>query len=660
MVDITHIFGGAFIPPTRREPDPPEWQLRQAMQDAGLEPPDSIELDGVIHRFNTDHRKDKTGWYVAYSDNVPAGRFGCWRRGIEHTWRADLGRDLTAIEQMQHARRMQEAKTARDAAKAKQGALTQDSVLAIWSDLVAASPEHPYLVRKGISPNGLRVTGDGRLCSPIYDADRTLISLQYIDGSGDKRFHPGAPVRGGYWWVGNLDEPGTLYIAEGIATAATIHQVTGRPVAITYSAGNIPQVARIMRERYGQQQEIVIVADQDESGTGERYAREAAQEIGARVIIPPAGDANDFHQSGGDLLALLDPPSGWFIHADYYIKQPAPIRWVIKRWIQQDALVMLHGPSGGGKTFVLLDMLCSVAGGLKEWAGNIIKPGPVVALVGEGHLGVRGRIAAWMQERRVKHLDMWLSPEGVDLNTPQGYTKAADHIRALKVRPSIISVDTLHRHFAGDENSAQDAKTMLDACGGLMREFGCAVVLVHHTGVSEEAQHRARGSSAWRGALDIEISVIPAKDDAPMEIVQRKSKDAELASPIYCELKQVDINGWIDEDGEQVNSAIIELCSAPAKKEDVKTSEYVKDIKRAWHYNNCTLLNDSPYISRQGLKEWLINNKGYTESTAKDYMKAGKKRMIGTLIDAGIIADHQGGGWVVVDAGHASAMLVSM
>lgn len=68
---------------------------------------------------------------------------------------------------------------------------------------------------------------------------------------------------------------------------------------------------------------------------------------------------------------------------------------------------------------------------------------------------------------------------------------------------------------------------MLDACATIMQEFDCSVVLVHHTGVSEEAQHRARGSSAWRGALDIEVSVKPGNSDKPIEVLQRKMKDAE-------------------------------------------------------------------------------------------------------------------------------------
>src|SRR6056297_116862 len=97
---------------------------------------------------------------------------------------------------------------------------------------------------------------------------------------------------------------------------------------------------------------------------------------------------------------------------------------------------------------------------------------------------------------------------------------------------------------------------MLDACNAIQQEFGCSVLLVHHTGVSDEAQHRARGSSAWRGALDIEISVKPGTDSTPIEIIQRKSKDAEMAEIIYGELKSVTIDGWFDEDGEPVTSAV--------------------------------------------------------------------------------------------------------
>jgi len=147
---------------------------------------------------------------------------------------------------------------------------------------------------------------------------------------------------------------------------------------------------------------------------------------------------------------------------------------------------------------------------------------------------------------------MWLSKAGCDLNLPEGYQRVSRALRTLPDPPSCIVVDTLHRFLNGDENSAQDARTMLDACAALQEEFGAAMILVHHTGVSEEAQHRARGSSAWRGALDVEMSVIPGKADQPIELIQRKVKDAEAVDPAHVSLEAVELPGWIDEDGEAV------------------------------------------------------------------------------------------------------------
>ena len=229
-------------------------------------------------------------------------------------------------------------------------------------------------------------------------------------------------------------------------------------------------------------------------------------------------------------------------------------------------MIMVHGPSGSGKTFVVLDMMLRIAGGLDEWQGQRVSEGNVVYLAGEGHHGLRGRIAAWKTANRPDRLNMWLSRDGCDLNTAQGYQRVADSLRALHRSPDVIVVDTLHRFLLGDENSAQDTKTMLDACNGLMREFGCTVLLVHHTGNSEEAQHRARGSSAWKGALDTEISVVPPKQQGQaVSVVTRKAKDYDLPAPVYGTLEPTSIPGWFDEDGEQVTSAVFTETEAPRR-----------------------------------------------------------------------------------------------
>jgi putative DNA primase/helicase len=667
MADLTSILGGPWSPPPEKPIDPPEVQLLKAMLEAGLaEPKDPIEIDGKMHRFASGTKGakgyDKSGWYIAFPDGIPSGRFGCWRLGIDHVWRADVGRRLTAAEEMANVRRVAEAKAARDAALERQHEVAAQTVDAIWTSAQAASPDHPYLKRKGIGVHGARVTGDGRLVVPLYDQDGTLSTLQYIDHDGGKLYHPGGQTGGKFWMVGTLDEPGALFVAEGFATAATIHEVSGRPVVVAYSASNLVPVTGILREIHGASQDIVIAADNDASGVGQRYAEQACAKHGARMVMPPElGDANDYAQAGHDLASLLMPPrEDWLIPADDFAAQPAPIAWLVKHWVQAGALIMVHGPSGGGKTFVVLDWCLRMAAGMDDWCSNKVRPGSVVYLAGEGHHGLRGRVAAWKHHHQAGRLSMWLSRDGCDLNTPTGYAKVVEQVRMLPKMPAIIVVDTLHRFLSGDENSAQDTKTMLDACGALMREFSCAVLLVHHTGVSEEAQHRARGSSAWRGALDIEVSIVPSKNGSPMEIIQRKSKDAELAKTVYVRLEQVQIPGWKDEDDQPVTSAVISQEDAPVseKKLGGKIDSHRKTFENAWWSSGCEERNGLPYLSRSAMVDYLVQKMDVGEASAKQYIKpSATGRPIADLLVAEIIEAFEHG-WTVVDEAQASAMLI--
>jgi len=665
MADLTDILGGAWSPPAENNLSP-ETQLLDAIVGSGMSPPREILLDGKVHRFisgtkGSGGHGDKTGWYIAFGDGIPAGRFGCWRSGIESTWRADVGRKLTHTEEMTHVRRMAEAKALRDAEAVKKQEIAASTIETIWTECGPASADHPYLKTKGIKTHGARVTGDGRLVVPLFDQAGNLSSLQYIAADGGKLYHSGAQTGSRFWQIGTLDEPGTLYVAEGFATSATITEETGRPCIVAYSASNLVPVVGLLREMYGATQDIVIVADHDASGVGQRYAEQASAKHGARMVMPPEpGDANDYKQAGHDLAALLSPPKDdWLIPADDFCAQPAPISWLVKRWLQDKALIMVHGPSGGGKTFVVLDWCLRMSGNVLDWSGLKVRPGTVVYLAGEGHHGLRGRVAAWKVHNNAGPLSMWLSRDGCDLNTPAGYMRVVDNIRALPKRPSLIVVDTLHRFLLGDENSAQDAKTMLDACGALMAEFSCSVLLVHHTGVSDEAQHRARGSSAWRGALDIEISIVPGKDGGPIQIVQRKSKDAELAEPVFAELTSVTIPDWFDEDEQAVTSAIVSLVEAPvAAKKESKVETLRKQFEAAWWASGADDKNGMPYLTRSALRNKLIED-GCSEATADKKLKPGSAdQLIGALLVAEIISP-LGNGWVVSNDVQASAMMMA-
>lgn len=659
MANIVDLMGQPFTPPAPRQPESPESQFKSAMLEHGLTPPDYVEADGKLHRFSTNGKsQDKAGWYILYGGRVPAGCFGDWRNGSNIPFRADIGRDLTASESIENARQMAEMRAIRERELAEKRADAAETAAEIWAAASPASDDHPYLVRKQISASGLKVAGDGRLIAPLL-MDGQLVSLQYIAADGQKLFMKGGRTAGASWLIGDHAGAATYYVAEGAATGITIFEATGEPVAIAYSASNLTATAKALREYAGALARIVIVADNDESGTGQAEGQKAAEAVGAQLVIPPeAGqDANDYSIAGGDLLALLSPPAqqdGYLVAADDFCSQPSPIRWLIKRHIQRDALIMIHGPSGGGKTFVVLDMVLSMASGKADWCGFKVSAGPVVYLAGEGHHGLRARLAAWKQHNGAAHLDMWLSKAGEDLNTAGGYLHVRDALMGLPMPPSIIVVDTLHRFLAGDENSAQDAKSMLDACAGLMQEFSCSVLLVHHTGVSDEAQHRARGSSAWKGALDIEISVVPGKDGAPLEVVQRKSKDAEMAEPIYMRITPVPLP-WQDEDGEPVTSAVVVQADAPEGKEEASAIPAgARQLFEAAWFALGDLENGRPYLTASAWNEYTKSRDYPTDGARRKALSAAKK----LLIDACYLEEYKAG-YIVADSMAAMVLALS-
>ena len=132
----------------------------------------------------------------------------------------------------------------------------------------------------------------------------------------------------------------------------------------------------------------------------------------------------------------------WLIDADDFTSQPAPIRWLIRGWVQCDALHMVFGPSGHGKSFTVLDWAMHIASGLSLWQGCRVQQGAVVYLAGEGHHGLRGRTRAWKQHFGPSSpLPLHFSRSGCDLNLPAGFAQVTSEIDALETKPVLIVVD---------------------------------------------------------------------------------------------------------------------------------------------------------------------------------------------------------------------------
>ena len=147
---------------------------------------------------------------------------------------------------------------------------------------------------------------------PVQDADGKLWSFQRIGPDGFKQFYEGGRVEGGHYVIGDLAKPGPLLIAEGYATAATLHEVTGRPAIVAFNAGNLMPVARTYRQLYPDR-EIYIAGDNDhrreaegKPNVGREKAEETAAAIGGFALLPTFAE-NDLGTDWNDVARAQGP-----------------------------------------------------------------------------------------------------------------------------------------------------------------------------------------------------------------------------------------------------------------------------------------------------------------------------------------------------------------
>lgn len=272
--------------------------FKSALDSAGLSTKEKITPDGKLRRYHVegDSPGSRNGWYVLYGDDLPAGAFGSWKTGFKGTWCAKAENTLTSAERAEYSRRIDMARKAREAEEQARRTAARDKALTIWNAASPASDNHTYLVTKRVKSHGLRLH-NGALVIPLRDKTGNLHSLQFIDGEGNKRFLSGGLKKGCYFAIGGPTE--SLCIAEGYATAASVHESTGHPVAVAFDAGNLMAVAQALRVKFPHI-EITLCADNDENTPGNpglTKAREAAAAVGALLAVPPTpGDFNDLYQ----------------------------------------------------------------------------------------------------------------------------------------------------------------------------------------------------------------------------------------------------------------------------------------------------------------------------------------------------------------------------
>ncbi len=141
----------------------------------------------------------------------------------------------------------------------------------------------------------------GDVVVPLYDDTGALVNLQLINSDGLKRTLKGGAVKGACHTIEGKKQAGKrLWIAEGYATALTVHHLTGETVMVALSSVNLLSLASLARQKHPACQ-IVLAADRDLSGEGQNKAAAAAEACEGVVALPPVfGDWNDAFMQHGE------------------------------------------------------------------------------------------------------------------------------------------------------------------------------------------------------------------------------------------------------------------------------------------------------------------------------------------------------------------------
>lgn len=281
--------------------------FKDFIREQGLTPPDTL-ISGKIHYFaGLNKPKTNTAARCLLFDDGLGGWVMDYSTGLYAVWQAERTTPYSEAERKAFAERCEQDRKQREIDEREAKAKAARKAERIMHNAICADAVYhcmAYLQRKHIKAHGAKTGNSGSLKGvliiPLYNEKLQLVNVQFIAADGTKRFLSGGLKKACFWWIGKKSN--TVLIAEGFATAASLHEATGNQVFIAFDAGNLSNVARIVRAK-NPDAEIIIAGDNDLSNVGQNAARLAALAVNGKYIIPPiAGmDWNDYLTSGGTL-----------------------------------------------------------------------------------------------------------------------------------------------------------------------------------------------------------------------------------------------------------------------------------------------------------------------------------------------------------------------
>lgn len=265
-------------------------KFKADMGQDGLFTDEPITPDGRLHRIRlcSDSKGTANGWYVLYVDKIPAGAYGCWKRGVSKAWCAKQQKIFSSTEWAEYRRRVQHIQYQRNELMVRSQQYAAERAQRIWKNAEPVNLRHPYILKKCISKFIVRQL-ESDLVVPIVDFNESIKSLQFIDAMGTKKLLSGGAKKSNFIPINKPPHYKKLLICEGFATGATLAEAKPDAwVIAAIDAGNLESVAVSARIHFPRL-EIIVCGDDDRlnvDNPGRNKARKAAISAGALIAFP--------------------------------------------------------------------------------------------------------------------------------------------------------------------------------------------------------------------------------------------------------------------------------------------------------------------------------------------------------------------------------------
>ena len=187
---------------------------------------------------------------------------------------------------------------------------------------------------------------------------------------------------------------------------------------------------------------------------------------------------------------------------------------LIEGVLRQGHKMLVAGPSKAGKSYMLIELCCAIAEGLK-WLGFQCTKGKVL------YVNLELDRASCLHRFKDVYTALEFRPDNlknIDIWNLRGKSTPMDKLapklirRAAKKNYIAIIIDPIYKVITGDENSADQMAAFCNQFDKVCTELGCAIIYCHHHSKGgqggKKSMDRASGSGVFARDPDALLDVI--------------------------------------------------------------------------------------------------------------------------------------------------------